>query len=568
MTRVPSDVSPRPDGHESSTVKLLSRRTALGLFGGAGAALALGPVLDRGVVLAAENVKKGGQVVVALSQEPTVFNPVRPHIEVDHGVHFGIFDSLWKVDERAQFIPNLATEVPSVRNGGIQKSGLEYVIKLKRGVKWHDGQSFTARDVKFTHDLILNPKFGAYTKIGHDVVSSVEIVDEYTIRVRLKESFAPFLTSWGDTYIVPAHILEGVADPNTADFNTKSPVGTGPFKFASRVAGDHLVLKANEGYHGAPPTLERVIFKYIPDLTVLYTQFKTGAVDVTGLQGISAEFFAEAKGLPGVTIHQHATPSVEYIYFNHGKPQFKEVAVRQALYAAVDKKAIIDQIYYGIHKPVEGYLPATAWAYNADLPKQEYNPEKAKQILEESGWKVGPDGIRAKNGVRLAFTNSTTAGNKLREQTQALIQQNWKAIGVDMQINNMPAAVVWGEYYVKSKYETLLVGIQAIIGDDPDCLNRIHSKYIPAETGSGRNVMQYKNPQVDKLLEDGVREVDRAKRRPIYLKLQEVIRADLPYLPLFSYVRLEGVKQGLVNYKPNSNTLVNSWNMNEWGWKT
>ena len=103
--------------------------------------------------------------------------------------------------------------------------------------------------------------------------------------------------------------------------------------------------------------------------------------------------------------------------------------------------------------------------------------------------------------VASGFTNSTTAGNKLREQTQALVQQNWKAIGVDMQINNMPAAVVWGEYYVKSKYDTLLVGVQAIIGDDPDCLNRIHSKYIPAETGSGRNVMQYKNPQVDKLLE-------------------------------------------------------------------
>src|SRR5512132_3143068 len=104
----------------------ISRRAVLGFFGSAGAALALEPLLGRGVVLAAENVKKGGQVVVALSQEPTVFNPCRPHIEVDHGVHFGLFDSLWRVDERAQFIPNLATEVPSTRNGGIQKGGLEY----------------------------------------------------------------------------------------------------------------------------------------------------------------------------------------------------------------------------------------------------------------------------------------------------------------------------------------------------------------------------------------------------------------------------------------------------------
>src|SRR6266511_39728 len=114
MPRIPTDVSS----------PWISRRTALGLFGGAGTALMLGPLLDRGVVLAAEGVKKSGQVVVALSQEPTVFNPARPHIEVDHGVHFGLFDSLWRTDERAQFIPNLATDVPSVRNGGIQKGGM------------------------------------------------------------------------------------------------------------------------------------------------------------------------------------------------------------------------------------------------------------------------------------------------------------------------------------------------------------------------------------------------------------------------------------------------------------
>ena len=545
----------------------VSRRDVLGLLAGGGAALALQPMLGRGVVLAADAVKKGGQVVVALSQEPTVFNPHRPHIEVDRGVHFGLFDSMWRVDERAQFVPNLAVEVPTLKNGGIAKGGLEYTFKLRRGVTWHDGQKFTAKDVKFTYDLIMNPKFGAYTKVGYDVISSIETPDELTVRMRLKEPFAPFLTAWGDTYIVPAHILEGAADPNTAEFNTKSPVGTGPFKFGARVAGDHLVLRANDKYHGPPPALERVIFKYIPDLTVLYTQFKTGAVDVTGLQGVSAEFYAEAKTLPGVTIHQHTSPSVEYIYLNAGKAQFKELAVRQALYAAMDKRAIIDQIYYGVHKPVEGYLPANSWAYNPELPKQEYNPEKAKQILDEAGWKPGPDGIRAKGGVKLSFTNSTTAGNKLREQTQALIQQNWKAIGVDMQINNMPAAVVWGEYYVKSKYDSLLVGVQATIGGDPDCLNRIHSKYIPAESGSGRNVLQYKNPQVDRLLEEGVREADQAKRRVLYMKLQEVLRADLPYLPIFSYVRLEGVKQGMQNYKPNGNVLHNTWNMNEWSWR-
>jgi peptide/nickel transport system substrate-binding protein len=545
----------------------LSRRELLGMLAGAGAAAALPPRVGPGMARAAETPKRGGQVVVGLSQEPTVFNPLRPHIEVDRGVHFGIFDSLWRTDERAQFIPNLAVEVPSVKNGGIAKNGREYTFRLKKGVAWHDGTPFSARDVKFTWELVTNPKFGAFTRVGFDAIASMETPDESTVRVRLREPFAPFLTAWGDAWIVPAHILESVPDPNTAEFNTRSPIGTGPFKFGSRVAGDHLVLVANPAYHGGPPHLERIIFKYIPDLTVLYTQFKTGAIDVTGLQGISAEFYAEAKALPGVTLHLHHSPSVEYIYFNYGKPWFKERPVRQALYHAMDKRAIIEQVYYGVPKPVEGYLPSTSWAYNADLPRHEHNPEKAKQILDEAGWKPGPDGIRAKGGERLSFTNSTTSGNKLREQAQALLQQNWRAVGVDMQISNMPAAVIWGEFYVKSKFDSLMVGIQASVGDDPDCLNRIHSKYIAAETGSGRNVAQYKNPEVDQLLEDGVREVDRAKRRALYVKLQEVLRTDLAYLPIFSYVRIEGVRQGLLHYKPNSNVLHNTWNMHEWGWK-
>ena len=545
----------------------LSRRELLGMLAGAGAAAALPPRVGPDVARAAEAPKRGGQVVVGLSQEPTVFNPLRPHIEVDRGVHFGIFDSLWRTDERAQFIPNLAVEVPSVKNGGIAKNGREYTFRLKKGVAWHDGTPFSARDVKFTWELVTNPKFGAFTRVGFDAIASMEAPDESTVRVRLREPFAPFLTAWGDAWIVPAHILESVPDPNTAEFNTRSPIGTGPFKFGSRVAGDHLVLVANPAYHGGPPHLERIIFKYIPDLTVLYTQFKTGAIDVTGLQGISAEFYAEAKALPGVTLHLHHSPSVEYIYFNYGKPWFKERPVRQALYHAMDKRAIIEQVYYGVPKPVEGYLPSTSWAYNADLPRHEHNLEKAKQILDEAGWNPGPDGIRAKGGERLSFTNSTTSGNKLREQAQALLQQNWRAVGVDMQISNMPAAVIWGEFYVKSKFDSLMVGIQASVGDDPDCLNRIHSKYIAAETGSGRNVAQYKNPEVDHLLEDGVREVDRAKRRALYVKLQEVLRTDLAYLPIFSYVRIEGVRQGLLHYKPNSNVLHNTWNMHEWGWK-
>ena len=132
---------------------------------------------------------------------------------------------------------------------------------------------------------------------------------------------------------------------------------------------------------------------------------------------------------------------------NLGHPVFQDLAVRQALYYAMDKKSIIDAIYYGLPKPTDTFLPTQSWAYNPDLPKQSYDPAKAKQILDAAGWKPGAGGIREKNGVRLAFTNSTTAGNHVREQAQELLQQTWREIGADMQIKNMPAAVIWGDYY-------------------------------------------------------------------------------------------------------------------------
>ena len=354
--------------------------------------------------------------------------------------------------KRASLRRQLATEVPSVENGGISQDGLSWRIKLRPDVKWHDGQPFTADDVKFTLDLVNNPNFRAFSRAGHELVTDITVVSPTEITWRMKKVFAPYpsILSW--TFIVPAHILAKASDPNTSSFNN-SPVGTGPFKWGERQAGDHVTLTANEHYFGTGPYLERVVFRYIPDLTVLFTQFQTGAVDYTGIQGITADHYAEAKKLPDRTIVAGVSPFVESITMNLGKPVFQDLAVREALYAGMNKQAIIDAIYYGLPKPTETYLPSQSWAYNADLPKQVHDPDKAKKILDDAGWKPGSDGIREKNGVKLSFTNSTTAGNHVREQAQELLQQDWKTIGADMQIKNMPAAVIWGDYYNLSKYE-------------------------------------------------------------------------------------------------------------------
>ncbi len=259
---------------------------------------------------------------------------------------------------------------PRVENGGISEDGLAWRIKLRPDVKWHDGEPFTADDVKFTLDLINNTNFRASSRNGHELVGDITVVSPTEITWRMQKAYAPYpsILSW--TFIVPQHILGKAADPNTAPFNN-SPVGTGPFRWSERMPGDHITLVANEHFFGTGPYLERLVFRYIPDLTVLFTQFQTGAIDYTGIQGITADHYNEAMKIPGRKVIAGAVgASSESITMNLGRPVFQDPAVRQALYYGMDKESIIKAIYYGLPKrdrdlpaaPILGVQPRPAEA--------------------------------------------------------------------------------------------------------------------------------------------------------------------------------------------------------------
>jgi peptide/nickel transport system substrate-binding protein len=287
-------------------------------------------------------------------------------------------------------------------------------------------------------------------------------------------------------------------------------------------------------------------------------------VDIYDLQGIPPLLYSRAKKLPGSTVLLSPSPFVEFIYFNCGKPQFKDKAVRKAIYMAIDKKGWINAVYYGVPQPTLSYLPPNHWAYNKGLKDPGYNPAQAAAMLDAAGWKVGSDGVRAKDGVRLAFTMSTTAGNKSREQAQQLVQQNLKKINVEMTIKNMPASVVWGDYTVKSEFDTLMVGWDPLLYPDPDYTDRIASNLIPAKGGSGSNYVQYENKEIDELCAKGVATLDQVERKQIYDRIQEILLDDLPFAPIFAYNMVIGVKERVHGYEVNPYTPINSWNTAQW----
>ncbi len=540
-----------------------TRRQTLLMMGAAGVATLVPSLSSLGVARAQD--APSGQIIVGFSQEPTVFNPHLLHIEVDEGVHYAVFDPLFDVDPAGNFYPLLAAEVPTVGNGGISADGLTWKVKLRDDVKWHDGTPFTAEDVKFTLELMVDPDFRSWRRTGHEHLRDLTVVSPTEITWKMEKAFAPYAAILASTFILPKHAFDGVADKNEAPFNS-APIGTGAFKWKERVAGDHIELVANTEYFGDGPYLERLVLKYIPDLTVLYTQFKTGDIDVAGLQWITPDNYEEAKTLEGKQVQVVGTGSFESLTFNMERPQFQDLKVRQALYHALDKQAIIDALYYGVPTPTETYMPKESFYYNADLPKHDYDPDKAKALLDEAGWVPGDDGIRVKDGVRLAFSNSTTSGNHLREQAQQFFQQSFKDIGVEMTISNLPPAVMWGDYWMLSQFDSVVVGLNTLTGPDPDTSDYFMSTSSAAKGGAGQNTWVYQNPEIDALLKHGGELVSPEERRPVYLKIQEIMRNDLPFLPIFQYATIRGWKDGVTGYEANINNRIDTWNVRSWRW--
>ncbi len=411
-----------------------------------------------------------------------------------------------------------------------------WTIKLRPDVLWHDGTPFTSADVLFTLKTLMDPKVAVRSRNGQDHVKSYEAPDQHTVKIVLKDQFAPYMVSWQKTSVIPGaypgesrghqhRAVQHRADRHRA-VRVQEPGGRRP----------HRVRRQPALPSAARRSLSSLIQKYVPDQQTLYAQFQTGEVDIYDVvQGIPPLLYTRAKKLPGVSVPLTAQPFVEFIYFNCGKPQFSDKRVRQALYMAVDKKGWAEAMYYGLPAPTLSYLPPSHWAYNTKLVDPGFDPKKAAAMLDAAGWTVGSDGVRAKDGVKLAFTMSTTAGNKSREQAQQLVQQNWKKIGVAMTIKNMPASVVWGDYTVKSQFDTLMVAWDPLLYPDPDYTDRIGSKLIPAKTGSGSNYVQYQNPEIDALCAQGVSTVGLEKRKPIYDRIQEILLEDVPFAPIFAY---------------------------------
>jgi peptide/nickel transport system substrate-binding protein len=413
----------------------------------------------------------------------------------------------------------------------VSKDELTITFYLRKGVKWHDGEEVTAEDVDFTYRYMIDPKTPTAYAESFRQVRRAEVVDRYTYRVTYDKPYAPGLLSWG-IWILPRHILEPVwkagGDLRTTQQN-RHPVGSGAYRFVEWKTGEKVVLESNHDYFEGRPYINRVVYRIIPDPSTIFLELKAKNIDMAGLTPIQfrrqTEYPAFQKAFHR---YQYLANAYAYLGFNLLDPRFQDRRVRQAIAHAVNKQEIIDGVLLGLGRPAVGpYKPGTWW-YKADVKTFPFDPERAKALLAEVGWKPGSDGILEKDGKPFSFTIRTNQGNLVRQQTAEIIQRRLKAIGIDVKIHVVEWAAFLNTFIRKRDFEAIILGWG--LGTDPDQYEIWHS----SKTGSEElNHISYKNPKVDELLEAGRRTFDQTKRKAIYGELQEILAEDQPVIFLY-----------------------------------
>lgn len=503
---------------------------------------------------AASTSASGGHLTEGTFADAQVLNPILSTDTSSGEIISLLFNGVLTINPKTgQPEPRLAETVQA------SSDGLTYTFTLRKGVKFHDGKELTADDVKFTYDTIFDPEVNSPRRSSLAQAlsgpESITVKDPHTVEFKLKQTYAPFLAQQMLYGILPKHLLgdkKGKAF-NSADFNTKSPVGTGPFEFKEWVKDDHITLIANPDYYLGKPKIDQYIYKIVKDATVVAAQLKTGEIDYGGFEPALLE---ELKKAPNLNVKTFDNLVFTYFSYQLDKTKtdlFQEKAVRQALVYALDRKAMLESIMFNQGAVADSIYPLISWARNPEgNPNYNYNPDKAKQLLDGAGWKAGSDGIREKNGKKLAFTLYTNAGNKVREAFVTAMQDQWKAIGV----NATPKTEEWNAFLNRigksHDFEAFLVGFSW--GVDPDETTMWGTKSYNA----GFNDNKYSNAEVDKLLDQGIRTVDLNKRKEIYHKLDGLILDDLPSPILVFGKSLVAVNKRVQGLDPNAyNTLYN-----------
>ena len=372
--------------------------------------------------------ESGSNTLTYASGDYTRINPAMD----EHGeINILIFNGLTAHDGDNQVVPCLA------KSWDYDETTYTYTFHLEEGVKWHDGEAFTAEDVKFTIEAIMDPENGSENAPNYEDVAEITVIDDLTIAFRLTAPNAAFL-DYMTMAILPRHLLEGEDMQSSSFF--RNPVGTGPYMLESWDEGQAIILVRNEDYFKGPANIERIIFKIVPDDNAQAMQMKTGELDLALLTPKDAENFANDENY---TVYRMETSDYRGILFNFWNPYWTENKdIIPAICCAIDRQAIVDAVILG--HGIVAYGPLQRNEYNyADVEHYDYDPDRARAILEEAGCTLNADGFYERNGQEIGFVVSVGAGDQVRVDIAQAAAQMLRQVGINCSVE-IPEKVDWG----------------------------------------------------------------------------------------------------------------------------
>lgn len=396
----------------------------------------------------------------------------------------------------------------------LSEDGLTYTFHLRSGVTWHNGDPFTADDVKFTFDAILNPDVNAAFRRNLGPLTGCHVIDESTVELTLSQPYAPLLTMLGyNIMMMPKNVLEGQDLNSPTDF-IASPVGTGPYMWKEFVSGDHITLVANTNYWDGAPQIGTCVYKILPDSNTQVAQLRTGEVDLVMIEPSQADAL---EGVDGVVVNTATQTNIFYASLNLANPLFEDQKVRQALTYALDRQLIVDQVLRGSGSVATGPIsPPMGWAFPEDQEPFPYDTDQALALLGEAGWALDGDTLK-KDGEEFSFSIIVDAGNPTRGNIVLALQQYWQQLGMKVEIESLD----FNTWYTRSSGTEWDVSMNWwITPPDPDALT---SGYAEGLSSGG-----YNNPDVNALFDQGRSALTPEERKPIYAQIQQAIYTDQP----------------------------------------
>jgi len=483
-----------------------------------------------------------------------------------------IWAPLFYGDSKGNVHPGLASEIPTQANGDVSADLKTWTFKLRPNVVWSDGQPLNADDVNFTWKLWVNPKFGAYSTAGYNEIKSADVsADKLSITFHLSAPYEPFVALWTDGGLapLPAHHFASMSPDSIlkSPDNLNPSVTDGPFMMSESKPGDHFTVVRNPKYYRASeglPYLDKIVFRLIPDQNTILKDFQAGSITSSWFLDVTKTAAYKALGNYHLVANPNAS-NFEAMYFNLDKPALKDVTVRKAISMAINYNALIQTARRGQAVPLctdhgKAYVPG----FQPDAACPKYDPAAANALLDQAGYTKGADGVRTKNGLRLEFMYSTTANNAWRAADETILQQNFQAIGIKLNIQNYSADTYFGSVLPNGKFDIGEFEDSWTYDADDSSLFACNQVPSTANSFSGGNYSRYCNKQLDALLQQELSTGDPNKRQQIFNQEHQIYLTDFPFITLYGPTDIAVVKNTTHNYLPGPEGA--SETINVWQW--